>query len=66
MYWWEIMLGDTILFGRMRYWSDEKAVAYHGVAGDVSAAGLWGWGHGMPALLLLGEGEYPPDRRWLL
>ena len=63
---WKKMVGSTILLGWGRYLRDEINVAYHGVAGGVPAAGLWGRGHGMPALLLLREGEYPPAGRWLL
>lgn len=58
--------GCTILLGWERYLRDENNVAYHGGAGGVPVAGLWGRGYGMPALLLLGEGEYPPAGRWLL
>lgn len=58
--------GGTILLGWGRYLRDENNVAYHGVAGGVPVAGLWGRGYGMPALLLFGEGEYPPAGRWLL
>lgn len=60
------MRGGTILLGWGRYLRDEINVAYHGVASGVLAAGLWGRGHGVPALLLLGEGEYPSAGRWLL
>jgi hypothetical protein len=58
--------GGTILLGWERYLRDENNVAYHGVAGGVPVAGLWGRGHGVPALLLLGEGEYPSAGPWLL
>lgn len=65
---WEKKLhrGDTIILEWGRYWYDENNIAYHGVAGGVPAIGLWGRGHGMPALLVLGQGEYPPAGRWLL
>ena len=58
--------GYTILLGWGRYLRYENNVAYHGVAGGVLAAGLWCRGHGVPALLLFGEGEYPPAGQWLL
>ena len=61
------MVGDTIISGSWRYWDDEKAVAYHGVAVGAVAVVLLGRRHGLSALLLFGQGEYAsPCGEWLL